>query len=377
VRVSSWLDAQQALRDKNRWATATAVDGQPKLVIALPGQGTLRPGVLARLLAKAPAWATELSRVGQLAKALSGFDCVAWLGDAKAAPDSVLQDNGKTQLAIFCVGLSLARWLHGLGVRADGYVGHSLGEWMAAALSGVLSDEDAVCAVHHRGRLMQSTGPGAAIIVRQTADALSAKLPDDVALACINAPNLCLVSGRPEAVARCAEKLGAERIVTRPAPIHVAVHSPIMDAVVDPFHAELARLTFAPPKTPILSTVTGQWMSPEQARDVGYWSKQLRATVRYDLAAETLLAEPGLVLLEVGIGQALTSLTGSRIKDRARHRAMALFGRDEPPPEGYDAERPLQTLGELWASGVPIDPVGPVAITHPVPDLSELDGETS
>jgi acyl transferase domain-containing protein len=206
---------------------------------------------------------------------------------------------------------------------------------------------------------------------------LSAKLPDDVALACINAPNLCLVSGRPDAVARCAEKLGAERIVTRPAPIHVAVHSSIMDTVIDPFRAELARLTFASPKAPILSTVTGQWMSPEQARDVDYWSKQLRATVRYDLTAETLLAEPGLVLLEVGIGSALTSLTGARIKDRARHRAVALFGRDEPPAEGYDAERPLRTLGELWASGVAIDPVGPIPITQPAPDLTVLDSDTT
>jgi phthiocerol/phenolphthiocerol synthesis type-I polyketide synthase E len=367
LRVESWLDAEAALRDKNRQATAVAIDGAMKLVVSLPGQGTVRPGVLARLFATAPGWAEHLVRLGNLAKEISGFDYLAWLGDVNAEPDTVLKDNAKTQLTIFCVGTSLARWLVDMGLRPDGYVGHSLGEWIGATLAEVLSERDAVLAVHHRGRLMQSTGPGAALIVRSTADALVAKLPADVTLACVNAPNLCLVSGRPDAIARCADQLSAERIVTRPAPIHVAVHSPVMDAVVAPFRAELGAVTFQAPQRALLSTVTGQWMSPEQATDRSYWAKQLRATVRFDSAAETLLKEPRIVLLEVGVGSALTSLVGTRIKDRANQRAFALFGRDEPTPEGYPASRPFQTLAELWCAGVPVDVVGAVEITRAVP----------
>jgi phthiocerol/phenolphthiocerol synthesis type-I polyketide synthase E len=372
LRVESWADAEAALRNKERWATGAIIDGAAKLVISLPGQGTVRPGVLARLLAGAPGWAEHLLRLGNLAKKLSGFDYVAWLGDAKADPDTVLKDNAKTQLTIFCVGTALARWLVDLGLRPDGYVGHSLGEWMGATLASVLTEEEAILAVHHRGRLMQATGPGAALIVRSTAEALAAKLPPDVALACVNAPNLCLVSGRPDAIARCAEQLSAERIVTRPAPIHVAVHSTVMDAVIEPFERELSAITFREPRTPILSTVTGQWMSPAQATDRGYWAKQLRATVRFDSAAEILLAEPRLVVLEVGVGSALTSLIGTRIKDRANQRTFALFGRDEPPPEGYPASRPFQTLAELWTSGIALDLVGKVQATTAVPSLPSL-----
>jgi acyl transferase domain-containing protein len=369
LRVESWADAEAALRDKNRWVTAAAIEGSAKLVVSLPGQGTVRPGVLARLFTSAPGWAEHLVRLGNLAKDVSGFDYLAWLGDEKADPNTVLKDNAKTQLTIFCVGTSLARWLVDLGLRPDAYVGHSLGEWMGATLASVLSEKDAVLAVHHRGRLMQATGPGAALIVRATAEALSAKLPADVTLACVNAPNLCLVSGRPDAIARCAEQLYAERIITRPAPIHVAVHSPVMDAVIDPFLNELSAVTFSVPKVPMLSTVTGQWMSTEQATDRSYWAKQLRATVRFADAAQTLLAEPRMVALEVGVGSALTSLLGTRIKDRANQRAFALFGRDEPPPEGYPASRPFQTLGELWASGIPVDLVGKVEVTHDLPAL--------
>jgi phthiocerol/phenolphthiocerol synthesis type-I polyketide synthase E len=369
LRVESWTDAEAALRDKNRYATGACIDGPARLVLSLPGQGTVRPGVLARLYSSAPGWAEHLARLGDLAKRASGFDYVAWLGDGEADPDTVLKDNGKTQLTIFCVGTSLSRWLLDLGLRPDGYVGHSLGEWMAATLASSLTEEDAILAVHHRGRLMQSTGPGAALIVRATAEVLSAKLPPDVTLACVNTPNLCLVSGRPDAVARCAEQLAAERIVTRPAPIHVAVHSPIMDVVVEPFMREIAAVTFRPPATPILSTVTGQWMTAEQVGDHGYWARQLRSTVRFDTAAETLLKEPRVVVLEVGVGAALTSLVGTRIKDRANQRTFALLGRDEPPPEGYPAARPFQTLAELWTSGVDLDLIGRVERTHAAPSI--------
>jgi phthiocerol/phenolphthiocerol synthesis type-I polyketide synthase E len=369
VRVESWQDALAALGDKTRYATATVVADAPKLFVSLPGQGSLRPGVLARLLAQAPAWASHLARLGQLAKEISGFYCVAWLADGHADADSVLKDNAKTQLAIFCVGVSLGRWLLDLGLRPDGYVGHSLGEWMGATLASVLSEADAVRAVHHRGRLMQATGPGAALIVRQTPEALLPQLPDDVALACVNAPNLCLVSGRPDAIAQCAEQLTAARIVCRPAPIHVAVHSPIMDAVVDPFLRELLPLEFRASTTPILSTVTGQWMPEEQARDPHYWAQQLRSQVRFDRAGATLLAEPSAVILEVGMGSALTSLLTTQFRGRPTHRGLALLGRDEPPVEGYDIGRIHQTLGELWASGVDIDLVGPVTPSRAAPVL--------
>jgi acyl transferase domain-containing protein len=367
VHVESWRDALAALGDKSRYATATVVEGTPKLFVSFPGQGSLRPGVLARLLDKAPAWASHLARLGQLAEKFSGFDCVAWLADARADADFVLKDNAKTQLAIFCVGVSLARWLLDLGLRPDGYVGHSLGEWMGATLASVLSEEHAVRAVHHRGRLMQATGPGAALIVRQTPEALQPQLPGDVALACVNAPNLCLVSGRPEAIARCAEQLSAARVVCRPAPIHVAVHSSIMDDVVEPFLRELLPLDFRAPQAPLLSTVTGQWMPEEQARDPSYWARQLRSQVRFDKAVATLAVEPAAVVLEVGMGSALTSLLTTQLRNRPSHRGLALLGRDDPPAEGYDIGRVHQTLGELWASGVDIDLIGEVTPTRPAP----------
>jgi acyl transferase domain-containing protein len=369
VRVESWQDALAALADQTRQVTAAALPGTPKLFLSFPGQGSLRPGVLSRLLQSAPAWARHLEHYSRLGREISGFDAMAWLADANADQDSVLRDNAKTQLAIFATGASLGRWVLELGLRPAGYVGHSLGEWMGANLASVLSDEHAVRAVHHRGRLMQATGPGAALIVRATPEALAPQLPDDISLACVNAPNLCLVSGRPAAIAACAEKLTAARVIARPAPIHVAVHSPVMDAVLGPFRCELELVDFAAAKTALLSTVTGDWMTETQACDRDYWVHQLRTPVRFDKAATTLLGEPSAVILEVGMGAALTSLLTTQARGRANLRALALLGRDEPPAEGYDPARVRQTLAELWTAGLPIELVGTVNATRPAPEI--------
>jgi len=75
------------------------------------------------------------------------------------------------------------------------------------------------------------------------------------------------------------------------------------------------------------------------------------------------------VVLETGMGSALTSLLTTQFRSRPGHRALALLGRDEPPAEGYDLRRVHQTLGELWASGVAIDLVGKVTATRPAPAL--------
>jgi acyl transferase domain-containing protein len=369
VYVQSWRDALGALRNTQRYATAKAVVGAPKLIASLPGQGSLRPGMVARLLSQAPEWTAHLGRLTQLAKDISGFDCAAWLGDARADPDVVLKDNAKTQLVIFCLAVSLGRWLRDLGLLPDAYVGHSLGEWMCAALTSTLCDEDAVRAVHHRGRLMQCTSPGAALIVREAPESLQSQLPSEATIACVNGPNMCLVSGRPDAIAKLGESLTAARLVCRPAPIFVAVHSPVMDEVIEPFLRELLPLTFRLPTTPMLSTVTGQWMPEAQARDPKYWARQLRSQVRFDLAATTLLAEPSAIVLEIGMGAALTSLLGAQFRNHPSHRALALFGRDEPPAEGYDEGRVHQTLGEVWASGGAIDLVGKVVPTRVAPIL--------
>jgi len=369
VRVSSWADARAALRDPERWDTGTALDGRPKLVMSFPGQGSLQPGAMAELLAQEPSLIGHFEPLARTASELASFDLLEWARDSRADPEPLRHDNAKAQLAIFCVGVALARWLEARGARADGFLGHSLGEWIGAHVAGVLTAEDALWAVHRRGRRMQETGPGAALVVRLSEADVTPYLQDDVALACINGPQLCLLSGRPDAIERCAKRLAAGGVVSRPAPIDVAVHSPHMDPVVESLRRDLATRRWRAPDRALLSPVTGKWMLPEEATNSEFWAAQPRAPVRFDDAVTTLLEEPCCVVLEVGMGDSLTTLVNGRVRDRTRHRALSLLGRPRDAG-GWALQRLQRALNDLWASGVEVDLLGePARGTTELPTL--------
>jgi acyl transferase domain-containing protein/thioesterase domain-containing protein len=359
IRVTGWADAQAALRDPERWDTGTAIDGGPRLIFSFPGQGSLKPGAMAQLLREEPDLRRHLETLARPASEMVGFDLLAWAEDPGADAEPLRRDNAKAQLAIFCIDAALARWLEAHGVRAGGFVGHSLGEWVGAHLAGVLSAEDAVWAVHRRGRLMQETGPGAALAVRLSESAVSPYIQDGVSLACVNGPQLCLLSGRRDAIERCAKRLASDGVKVRPLPIDVAVHSPHMDPVVEGLRRDLATLGWHTPDRALLSPVTGTWLSQSEAISVEYWANQPRRPVRFNDAVSTLLEEARCVVLEVGIGNALTSLVKVRLRDPRRHQGLSLL---DPPLEGAGTSgwRLRRCLNDLWACGVDVDLLGEI-----------------
>lgn len=367
VAASSWSDAAAALRAPGRHASGHAVEGSPKLFFVFPGQGGLRAGALSRLAAADGGFREQLAGPCALASERLRFDLLRWFADEAADLAPLRADNAKAQLALFCLDLALARWLEERGVRADGFAGHSLGEWVAAQLAGVVSLEAAVAAVHERGRLMQATGLGAGLIVRLAEAEAARYAQGPVALACVNGPQLALLSGPVAEMAACEARLRADGVSFRQAPLDVAVHSPAMDGVLEPFRTALSSLPLEPARRPFLSTVTGEWLQPAEAASADYWVQQIRRPVRFDQAAQRIFAEPCCVALEVGLGASLTGLLAARRSDKRRQRALSLLGSaDEGQP--YAGDRLQRALGELWANGLPLDlgPRGPAPGRAPV-----------
>ncbi|HEX7479264.1 MAG TPA: beta-ketoacyl synthase N-terminal-like domain-containing protein [Polyangiales bacterium] len=359
IPVDGWADAVRALRDPERWASGVATTHKPKLVFVFPGQGSLRAGQLAPLMAADQAFQATLAHVSNAASELIAFDLLRWFSDPQADVGALRADNAKSQLAVFCIDVALARWLEQNGAHADGFLGHSLGEWAAAHLAGVLDLQDAVRAVYHRGRLMQSTGPGAALIVRVSERDAARYAVGEVALACVNGPQLVLLSGPVAAIESCIARLQIDGVAHRRAPLDVAVHSACMDGVIEPFRAELSSLRWSEAHRPILSSVTGNWLDPTQVRSTTYWARQIREPVLFDRAVETLFTEPCCIALEVGLGNGLTGLLAARRRDKREQRALAALGpHDEGAPQA--STRLRQCLGELFANGAALEVGGPL-----------------
>ena len=140
-----------------------------------------------------------------------------------------LQQTALTQPALFVVEYALAQLWSAWGIVPDAMAGHSLGEYVAACCSGVLSLEDALSVVAERGRLMQAAEPGAMLAVPVSEAALAPYLGADLSLAAVNGPTACVASGTTEAVDDLAARLSARRIESRRLRTSHAYHSRLMN----------------------------------------------------------------------------------------------------------------------------------------------------
>jgi PPOX class F420-dependent enzyme/OxyR family protein len=329
--------------------------GEPPVTFLFPGQGAQHVGMGRGLYEGEPVFRDWLDRACDLLRASLDTDLRAHLypapGDEHAAA-AALRETRLAQPALFAVAHALAQLWMRWGVRPAAMIGHSVGEYVAACLAGVLTFEDGLRLVAARGRLMQAMPAGAMVSVALAAEALAARLPAGVEVAAVNAPELCVAAGAPGPIEELERTLAADGIhCTRLHTSH-AFHSALLEPMLEPFAAEVARAELRPPRLRYVANPTGDWITAAQARDPSYWAAQLRRPVQFARGLAAATAEPGGVLLEVGPGVTLTTLAG-RQAGAAGQTAVASMG--HPGDERGDRELVLQALGRLWLAGVPVD----------------------
>jgi acyl transferase domain-containing protein len=274
--------------------------------------------------------------------------------DERAAEAAAqLKQTSITQPALFVVEYALAKLWMEWGVRPSALVGHSIGEYAAACLAGVFSLEDALLLVAARGRLMQELPEGAMLAVSLPEEELRPLLGAELSLAAVNAPSLAVVSGTVEAVEQLEQKLSGRELVCRRLQTSHALHSAMMEPALESFGETVKRVKLHAPQIPIVSTLTGQPLTPEEACDAGYWTRHLRQTVRFSEALSEVLREPETVLLEIGPGQTLSALVKQQGNGAATR--VALSSLRHPNDRQSDISYLLNTLARLWTEGVGVD----------------------
>jgi len=264
-----------------------------------------------------------------------------------------LKQTQLTQPALFVVEYALARLWMRWGVRPAGLIGHSIGEYVAACLAGVFTLEDALRVVAERGRLMQLAPAGAMLAVPLSESEMLPLLNSELSLAAVNAPSLCVASGKVEAIEGLERKLAEQGLISRRLHTSHALHSALMEPLLATFAAKLREVKTEAPQVPIVSTLTGTWMTKEEACDAGYWARQLRQTVRFADGLAEVLKEPETILLEIGPGQTLSALAKQQVP-QAENR-LVLSSLRHPRDSQSDVAYILHTLARLWAAGVEID----------------------
>ncbi len=327
---------------------------QPEVVFMFPGQGSQYLHMGANLYSHEPVFQAAMDTCAALLLPLLHQDIRRVIDpeENEAAAAQQLQQTRWTQPALFAVEYALARLWQSWGVQPEALIGHSIGECVAACIAGVFSLETALQFVALRGQLMDALPTGAMLSVRASAAAMEPYLTEAVAIAAINAPGLCVVSGSHAAIAICQKQLESADIPCRLLHTSHAFHSPMMAPVREPLLALLQGIPLAAPQIPIVSTVTGEWLTPEQATSPAYWADHALATVRFADGVATLWQQPDRVLLEVGPRITATTLARRQIQD-SQQLAVASLG--TTADDGAEWRALWAAIGRLWAVGVEID----------------------
>lgn len=333
--------------------------GEPAVFFLFPGQGSQHLGMARGCFEGERVYRQSLERCHSILSERSGIDLLSVLDPSRDASDPAIERLNRTSLtqpALFAVEYALAQLWRSWGVKPHAMIGHSVGEYVAACLAGVFSLDDALGLLTVRGRLIEQLPSGAMVAVQGTQEELAEQLEDGLAIAAVNAPTLCTVSGPFESIDAFESRMSSRGVFCRRLRTSHAFHSAMMDPILDAFAREVSRVELRSPVAPYISNLTGTWADADQVVDPHYWARHIREPVRFAEGLQTLADHAAGLALEVGPGRALSTFVSrsEAVGDRMESIPSLGHGLDETE----DAVHLLNALGRLWSAGVPIEWAG-------------------
>ncbi|MFI0353850.1 type I polyketide synthase [Actinomadura sp. 9N407] len=358
-------DAVRALRgeEPNRLPTRTVSGDAREAVFAFPGGGTQHPNMGLDVYRSEKVFRTEVDQCAELLEPRLGFDLRRLLFPAAFPPleggaltggrVTMGRDQGAGVVsALFTIEYALARQLMAWGVRPAAMIGHSLGEYVAACLAGVFTLPGALDITLARGELFAAMPPGRMLVIQESEERVAALLPDRVSVSAVNAPELTVVAGPDEDIKALRTELRARGVDCRNVSVPVASHSWMVEPYLHDFTMKVKKLRLTEPELPFVSSVTGTWITADDATDPAYWARHLRRPVRFADGVAEVLAAPGRALLEVGPGRTLTALAAAQ---RLAPAPIAIPTMGLPRDTLPDLAHLVSAVGGLWQAGVPVD----------------------
>lgn len=359
VLVSSQReDAIQALQplDFTRILTAQNTPAPSGIVFMFPGGGAQYVEMGKNLYQQEPVFRAELDRCANLMRTQLGLDIRDVLYPETEQEENARQLLRRTSLALpalFVTEYALAQLWKSWGVKPAALIGHSLGEYVAACLAGIFTLEDALALVIFRGRLLEQLPKGAMLSAALSEEEADALLNGDISIAAINTPSQRVFSGNSEVIDKLEQALRARDVQVSRLHIDVAAHSHLIAPIMQAFTGFVSTLQFNKPFLPLVSNVTGTWMTEAEATNPHYWVNHLRQTVRFSDGIKTLLQTPNRIFLEVGPGQTLQTFIQQYPVEGSKPLALSSVRHSQN--RTHDRAFILNTIGRLWLAGTEID----------------------
>ena len=358
LRFDKKADLLEGLKDftsgtsSSHWqASGIPARSQSKVAFLFTGQGSQYPGMCRDLYEGQPVFRQAMDQCAQL---LEGELDIPLLEVLYGSENTYIDQTGYAQPAIFSVGYSLAILWRSWGVEPSVLIGHSIGEYTAACIAGVMGLSTALRLVAARGRLMQSLPSGGKMYAVMTTEGRVLKdlsgHEDKVSIAAINSPTNVVVSGAGEVLDTLVSGWSSEGITVQALNVSHAFHSPLMAEVLPKFRDLCSKESFGPGNEgmEVISTVTGKPVTNEMS-DPAYWEGNIISPVLYHQGLTEVLSTSCTAHIEMGGHPVLTTM-GRGIAGKDGGLWLPSVRRKRS-----DWEVLLSSLSSLYTNGAEVD----------------------
>ncbi len=326
VRLAAFGNTKQELEAKLReWQQnkksinveyAESMTSNSKLAFAFTGQGAQVAGMGKTLYESNQVFRNSLDECAKILQNTSMFDkpllSVLW-GDNKA----LINETKYTQPALFSFEYALFKLMASLGIKPQAVLGHSVGEYVAATVTGVMSLEDGLKIISTRASLMQKLPHnGSMLMIPATKEQVEKAIfnyKTQVGIAAVNAHNSIVISGETETVNKVAEIFEDQDIEAIPLVVSHAFHSHLLEPILEPLEEVFKQVHLNDPQFELITNLTGKPAEKGEMSTASYWIKHTRNTVQYALSVEYLLDNNYHTFVEIGPHPVLTGLSARTI----------------------------------------------------------------
>ncbi|PBB89684.1 hypothetical protein CK215_26365 [Mesorhizobium sp. WSM3864] len=340
----------------NTDASGEAPSGEHHMVFMFSGQGGQQIGMGRELYEEEPVFRNAVDECAKWLNELAHIDFRPMLySETKSDDELNPQLEAIIQPVIFATQYAMAKLFISWGIFPAAVVGHSIGEYAAAQIAGIISLPDAIRLTLKRGHLTARVPAGGIVAVGLSPEELRPYWNENLSLAAINGPCQCVVSGAASEIAAFHEQLQSKSIASKQIRASHAVHSSLLDPILPDFRIHAEQVELQTPQIPFMSTVLGDWLETDSPIDGSYWVLNLRETVQFHRAFDRLMQSGHELFIEMGPGAAL-SRHSRQFKSKSNLRGPVAFAALPGSDHGQgDHARVLQTMGKLWTCGVGID----------------------
>ncbi|KAH9825742.1 Conidial yellow pigment biosynthesis polyketide synthase [Teratosphaeria destructans] len=300
--------------------------GGESVVFTFTGQGAAYAAMAREIYSTSTQFRADLRQFDDIARQ-QGFPSFLPIIDGTVTNMTLLTPV-QSQIGHVCLQIALARLWVSFGIKPSAVVGHSLGEYAALHVAGVLAISDTINLVGSRARLLEEQCEmyTHGMIAVQASDSVVKTISQDIArevdLACENTPHEVVYAGPKIALDEMAAKLSEKRVRHTQLRVPYAFHSAQVEPVLQDFEELAGNVRMAHAHTTVISSTLGRVMTKDEKIDAVYLSRHCRQAVRFKQAIQHAqksgIIQATTAMVEIGPNPICSGMVKSTLGDEAR-----------------------------------------------------------